>query len=104
MEHVPARNNARKPGGVTAPTCKYCPNPEFSSEARQKNIREAKNVFHLTVRSDGRPADIRLVQPAGYGLDENSLAALQKWQFSPAHLPNGTPVSSRIDVEVAFHD
>jgi TonB family protein len=90
-------------GGVTAPTCTYCPNPEFSSEARQKNIREAKNVFRITVRSDGRPADIRLVQPAGYGLDENSAAALQHWKFSPARLPNGTPVSSRVNVEIAFH-
>jgi TonB family protein len=90
-------------GGVTAPTCKYCPEPEFSPESRQKHVWEAKNVFRLTVRPDGGPADIRLVTPAGYGLDENSAAALQRWQFSPARLPNGTAVSSRVDIEVSYH-
>jgi Gram-negative bacterial TonB protein C-terminal len=90
-------------GGVTAPTCTYCPQPEFSSESRQKHVWEAKNVFRITVRSDGRTADIRLVTPAGYGLDENSAAALQHWQLSPAHLPNGTAVPSRVDIEIAYH-
>jgi TonB family protein len=90
-------------GGVTAPSCKVCPEPEFSAESRQKQVWEAKNVFRLTIRSDGSPADLRLVTPAGYGLDENSLAALRHWQFSPAHLPNGTAVPSRIDIEVSYH-
>jgi TonB family protein len=90
-------------GGVTAPSCTHCPEPQFSSEMRQKNISQAMNVFRLTIRSDGRPADIHLVQAAGHGLDENSLAALQRWQFSPAHLPNGTAVPSRVDIEVSYH-
>lgn len=88
-------------GGVTSPNCQSCPEPEFSPESL--HIREAKSVFKVTVRSDGLPADIRLVEPAGYGLDESALKALQQWKFSPAHLPNGTPVSSRVTVEIAFH-
>jgi len=91
-------------GGVTVPACTYCPQPEFSSESRKKHVWEAKNVFRITVRSDGRVADIRLVTPAGYGLDENSAAALQHWQLSPARLPNGTPVPSRLDVETSYHN
>jgi TonB family protein len=90
-------------GGVTAPTCTHCPEPQFSSEARIKNISEAKNVFRITILADGRPTDIRLVEAAGYGLDENSAAALQHWKFSPARLPNGTAVSSRVDIEVSYH-
>jgi TonB family protein len=90
-------------GGVTAPTCKYCPAPGFSRESLQEQIRETKSTFRITIRSDGRPVDIRLLQPAGYGLDENSLAALKQWEFSPARLPNGTPVSSRVNIEIAFH-
>ena len=38
-----------------------------------------------------------------HGLDENALAALQHWQFAPARLPDGTLVSSRIDIEIKFH-
>ena len=91
-------------GGVTLPARTYCPQPEFSSESRKKHVWEAKNVFRITVRSDGRVADIRLVTPAGYGLDENSVAALQHWLLYPARLPNGTPVPSRLDVETSYHN
>jgi len=89
--------------GVNAPAGNYCPAPKFSLESRQAQILGAQSTFRITVRSDGRPADIRLLLPAGHGLDENALTALQHWQFAPARLPNGTPVSSRIDIEIKFH-
>jgi TolB-like protein len=89
-------------GGVTAPTCTYCPQPEFSSEARQKKISRAQDVFRVTVRSDGRLADIRVLQPAGYGLDENSATVLLRWQLSPARLVDGTAVPCRINIEVTY--
>lgn len=89
-------------GGVTDPTCIHCPAPEFSSEAREKHLREAKNAFRITIRPDGRPADIRLVESAGYGLDENSAAALEHWQFTPAPLPNGTAVPCRVNIETTY--
>jgi len=88
-------------GGVTVPSCKYCPAPEFSREAQQEHI-EGKSTFRVTIDSDGRPADVRLLQPSGHGLDENSHAALRQWQFSPARLPNGTPVPTRVNIEFAF--
>lgn len=89
-------------GGVTAPSCTYCPQPEYSPEARRKQIRRAADTFRITVRSDGRVADIRLLKPAGYGLDENSAAAVKRWHLSPARLPDGTAVPSRINVEVTY--
>lgn len=89
-------------GGVTVPGCKYCPEPDFSSEARQKKIQRAQDVFRITVGPDGRIAELRLLKPAGYGLDENSAAAVKRWQLSPARLPDGTAVPSRINIEVTY--
>jgi hypothetical protein len=79
-------------GGVASPQCKYCPQPEFSPEARAKKVSKAKSVLRVTVRADGRAADIRLVRPAGYGLDENATHVLQTCRFVPGHLPDGTAV------------
>jgi TonB family protein len=89
-------------GGVTAPTCNYCPQPEYSPEARRKQIRKVTDTFLITVRADGRVADIRLLKPAGHGLDENSIAVLQRWELSPARLADRTAVPSRVNVEVKY--
>ena len=89
-------------GGVTSPQCKYCPQPEFSPEARSKKITKAKSMLRLTVRADGRATDIRLVRAAGYGLDENAAHAVETWQFVPGRLPDGTAVPTRVDIEVTF--
>jgi len=89
-------------GGVTAPTCNYCPQPEYSPEARRKQIRKVADTFRITVRADGRVADIRLLKPAGSGLDENSAAVLQRWEMSPARLVDRTAVPSRVNVEVTY--
>ena len=60
-------------------------------------------MLRVTVRADGRVADIRLLRSAGYGLDENAEHALHSWQLVPCHLPDGTAVPGRVEVEVNFH-
>jgi TonB family protein len=89
-------------GGVTAPQCKYCPEPGFSPEARADKVSKAKSILRLTVRADGGATDIRLVRAAGHGLDENAAHAVEAWQFVPGHLPDGTAVPIRVDIEVTF--
>lgn len=89
-------------GVVTPPGCKYCPQPEFSPEARAKKVSKAAAMLRVTVRADGRATDIRLVRPAGYGLDQNAAEAIQEWQFVPGHLPDGTAVPTRVNIEVTF--
>jgi TonB family protein len=89
-------------GGVTSPQCKYCPAPEFSPEAREKSVSKAQTVLLVTVRADGRATDVRVVRPAGYGLDESAAQAVRTWQFTAGHLGNGAPVPTRVDIEVTF--
>jgi len=91
------------PGGVTAPACKFCSNPEFSPEALREKITKAQSVLRLTVGVDGRVSQIRPVQLAGFGLDEKSVAAVKSWQLMPWHLPDGTPVPTRVNIEVNFN-
>ena len=55
----------------------------------------------LTVGTDGKPKDIRVVRGVGYGLDEAAVGAVRQYRFKPAML-DGLPVESKIGVEVTF--
>jgi len=53
------------------------------------------------VGADGIPRDIRIAKPAGMGLDEQAVKAVQRWRFDPAK-KDGNPVAVQINVEVNF--
>jgi len=87
---------------VTPPGCKYCPAPEFSPEARAKKVSKAKSVLRVTVRA--------MVAPPILGWSGQQVTVWMKtphmcwqtWQFVPGHLPDGTAVPTRVDIEVTF--
>ena len=93
--------------GVTPPRATYQPNAEFSDEARQLIKKQHIKGFHavsvlaFVVDSDGNPQDICLKTPAGYGLDEQAVRALQQYRFNPA-TKDGAPVPVRVNIEVNF--
>jgi TonB family protein len=74
--------------------------PDYSNEARRKNIR-GTTVLYLIVGTDGLPRDIRVARSIGYGLDEEAIEAVKKWKFKPSTL-DGHPVAVQVNVEVAF--
>jgi TonB family protein len=74
---------------------------EYSEEARSKQI-DGTVFIQLTVTEDGNPTDIRVVGPAGYGLDEKALEAVRKYKFKPAMI-DGIPSTFPINVGVSFH-
>jgi TonB family protein len=88
-------------GNVSAPRAIYQTEPEFSEAARRAKY-QGICVLHLVVGADGVPRDIKVVTSLGMGLDENAVAAVQKWRFSPA-LKDGEPVAVRVAIEVDFH-
>jgi TonB family protein len=55
----------------------------------------------MVVTETGGPADARTVVPAGFGLDEQALKAINKYRFSPSKL-GGVPVPVLIVIEVNF--
>ena len=88
--------------GVSYPKCRRCPNPEFSREALERGISNARVMLLVTITPQGRVSDIRLVQRAGYGLDERTVKVIQGWELIPARLPDGTPIPVRLPVEATF--
>jgi periplasmic protein TonB len=87
--------------GVRAPTCQFCPRPEYSDEARRVHY-QGLVMLNVVVLADGRPGRIELVSGPGLGLDEKAIEAVRNWRFNPAIGLNGKAVAVVIPVEVQF--
>jgi TonB family protein len=79
----------------------YQVEPEYSEPARRAKIQGYVRL-RIDVALDGRPTNIRVVQPIGMGLDENAIEAVKRWRFRPA-LIGDKPVVAPALVEVGFH-
>ncbi len=86
--------------GASAPRATYAPDPQFSEQARAAGYA-GTCVLWLVVDAEGMPQKIKVVHPAGMGLDDKAVDAVRQWRFSPG-LKDGNPVPVQIDVEVAF--
>jgi TonB family protein len=72
-----------------------------SNEYAQKNGVAGMSMYSVVVGADGKPEQIAVGRPIGFGLDENAVAAIQKATFQPA-MKNGHPVPVLLDVVVQF--
>jgi TonB family protein len=88
-------------GGVTVPACVYCPNPSYTDAARAVKF-SGSVVLQVVVTAEGRAENISVVRKAGYGLEQNAIETVKKWQFRPAKGPDGNPVATVVPVEVTF--
>lgn len=88
-------------GNVSAPTCIYCPDPEYSEEAR-KARHQGVVVLWAVVDEKGRAQQIRVQKSLGLGLDEAAVRAVQNWRFRPAERFD-KPVPVYMAIEVNFH-
>jgi TonB family protein len=93
--HSPSRE------GMTQPTLRFAPNPEYSDEARKAGV-EGIVVLHLVVDEQGAPRNIRVIRSLGMGLDEKAVEAVKQYRFNPA-THDGHPVPVQINIEVNFH-
>ncbi len=87
-------------GGVSSPTVLYKVEPEYSEEARKARFQGTVLLF-IVVDEYGNPRDLKVIRPAGWGLDERALEAVQKWRFNPGR-KDGRPVAVQATVEVNF--
>jgi TonB family protein len=58
-------------------------------------------LYHTVIGPDGKPGEISVARPIGFGLDENAVAAIRKAKFSPA-IKDGKPVPVMLDLVVQF--
>jgi TonB family protein len=85
---------------VSAPKVLHRVEPRYTREARANGI-QGTVLIEVTVDETGKPADVSVVSPIGFGLDGRALDAVRQWTFQPGR-KNGLPVRSVTTVEVKF--
>jgi TonB family protein len=73
-----------------------------SNEYAQEYGVVGQALYHVVVDPAGKPGEIAVGQPIGFGLDENAVETLKKATFQPA-IKDGKPVSVVLDLIVQFH-
>jgi hypothetical protein len=72
-----------------------------SNDFAQKAGVAGVALYHVVVGTDGKPAEIAVGRPIGFGLDENAVASIRKAAFQPA-VKDGKPVPVLLDLLVEF--
>ena len=74
--------------------------PEYPRRARRMH-REGVVTLELQIDADGRLTEARVLESAGYGMEEAALKAVQNSTFEPAS-QGGMPVPSRATLNIRF--
>lgn len=85
---------------VTAPYLLVRVEPRYPDEALRVRVNATVRVSG-EVSTAGVAENIKVVQPAGFGLDEAAVAACRHWRFAPA-TKNGRPIRMRFGTSVTF--
>jgi hypothetical protein len=73
-----------------------------SNEFAQASAVSGLAVYHTVIGPDGKPQEIAVARPIGFGLDENAVDSIRKASFEPA-IKDGKPVPVLLDLVVEFH-
>jgi TonB family protein len=87
--------------GITSPTCVYCPDPQYTDEARQAKM-QGRVTLRVLVSAEGRAAQIQILQGIGLGLDDRAVQTVRSWKFVPAHDAARRAVPAWVTIEVVF--
>lgn len=82
------------------PTVLFRTEPKYTDEARKDRVQGTVTV-RLVIDAQGKPQNIRVEKGLGHGLDENAVAAVSAWLFSPGRA-NRITIAVPISVEVRF--
>ncbi len=73
-----------------------------SNEFAQSHGVAGLALYHVVIGPDGKPGEIAVARPIGFGLDESAAASIRKASFEPA-VKDGKPVPVLLDLIVEFH-
>jgi len=73
-----------------------------SNEYAQADAVSGMALYHTVIGLDGKPQEIAVARPIGFGLDENAVESIRKASFEPA-IKDGKPVPVLLDLVVEFH-
>jgi TonB family protein len=74
--------------------------PESNEYAQDAGVA-GMALYHAVIGADGKPGEVAVARPIGFGLDENAVAAIRNAKFDPA-LKDGKPVPVLLDLVVEF--
>jgi TonB family protein len=72
-----------------------------SNEFAQAAAVAGMALYHTVIGPDGKPGEIAVARPIGFGLDENAVEAIRNARFEPA-MKNGKAVPVLLDLVVQF--
>lgn len=72
-----------------------------SNEYAQDHGVAGMCLYHVVIGADGKPGEIAVARPIGFGLDENAVDSIRKATFEPA-MKDGKPVPVMLDLVVEF--
>ncbi len=72
-----------------------------SNEYAQTYGVAGMSLYHVVIGADGKPREIVVARPIGFGLDENAVESIRKAKFEPA-IKDGKPVPVLLDLVVQF--
>lgn len=72
-----------------------------SNEYAQANGVAGMALYHAVIGPDGKPGEIAVARPIGFGLDEIAVDSINKASFEPA-VKDGKPVPVLLDLVVQF--
>jgi TonB family protein len=98
VQPTSARDSA--PKTISAPQAIHDPDPNYTKEAKSHSI-QGRSLLTTVIDAAGTPTQIAILDPLGMGLDEEAVAALQRWRFQPAML-NGKGIAVEIRVAIEF--
>ena len=87
--------------GIRPPRAIYTPEPDFSERARKKQIQGTVKISGY-VGTDGKFHNAKVLQSVEKGLDDNALAVVQRWKFTPC-TRDGQPVNCSTAVEISYN-
>jgi protein TonB len=87
--------------GVTLPLCAYCPEPQYTDQAREAKL-QGRVTLRVLIGTDGRARQVQIVQGVGLGLDERAVESVRAWKFIPAHDAARRALASWVTIEVVF--
>ncbi len=81
--------------------CMYCPDPEYTDEARHEKL-QGSVTLRVLVTADGRAGQVRIIKALGLGLDERAVDAVRKWRFEPARDATRKAVAEWVTVDATY--
>jgi TonB family protein len=100
VKSAPTATAPKQAGVVYPPKPKYDPEPQFSKEAMSRHVTGMTKV-RMIIDKDGRPKDPQIMNPLGFGLDEEAVKTVLTWKFDPG-TKDKSPVATMVVVEINF--